>query len=71
MKTVFALALLIGLAACNTRGDRETGRVGESVDTTVTTRRTQDTMIVSSDTTVRADTTVREGEVKRDTAKSH
>jgi hypothetical protein len=71
MKTVFgAMALLIGLAACETRGDRETGRVGESVDTNVTTQTTQDTAIVTSDTSVRTDTTVREGEVKRDTAKS-
>jgi hypothetical protein len=69
MKTVLALALLIGLAACQTRGDRETGRVG--VDTSVTTRTTQDTTIVTSDTTVRTDTVTREGEEHTDTAKSH
>lgn len=69
MKTVLgALVLAIGLAACENRTDRETGRVAESVDTTVTTRSTQDTTIVTSDTTIRSDTTVREGELKRDTA---
>jgi uncharacterized lipoprotein NlpE involved in copper resistance len=72
MKTAFAaLALFIGLTGCDTRRDQETGRVGESVDTNVTTRTTQDTTIVSSDTTVRTDTTVREGDINRDTAKTH
>lgn len=70
MKTVLAVTLLIGLAACDTRTDRETGRVGESVDTSVTTRATQDTTIVTSDTTVQTDTVTREGEIKRDTAES-
>ena len=69
MKTVLtALALVAGLAACGDRG-RETGRVGESADTSVMTRTTQDTAIVTSDTTVDTDTTIKEGEVKRDTAK--
>lgn len=72
MKTVFtALGLVVGLTACGPRSGQDTGRVGEGVDTTVTTRTTQDTTIVTSDTTIRADTTVREGEMKRDTAKSH
>jgi hypothetical protein len=67
MKTVLtALALVAGLAACSDRG-RETGRVGESADTNVMTRTTQDTAIVTSDTTVDTDTTLREGDVKRDT----
>jgi hypothetical protein len=71
MKTALAaLALLIGLSACDTRRDQETGRVGESVDTNVTTQTTQDTTIVTSDTTVQSDTTVRQGEVQRDTAKA-
>jgi predicted small secreted protein len=72
MKTVLtALALVAGLAACNTRGGEDTARVGEGADTTVTPRTTQDTTIVSSDTTmeVDTDTTVKEGDVKRDTAK--
>jgi hypothetical protein len=68
MKTVIAAALLLGLVACETRTDRETGRVdGESADTSVMTRTTQDTMIVTSDTNVDTDTTVREGDL-RDTA---
>jgi hypothetical protein len=72
MKTVLtALALAAGLAACNTRGGEDTARVGEGADTSVTPRTTQDTTIVSSDTSVRVetDTTVKEGDVKRDTAK--
>ena len=34
-------------------------------------RSTQDTTIITSDTTIRADTVHKEGELKRDTAKSH
>jgi hypothetical protein len=69
MKVLTGLALLIGLAACNTRGDQETGRA--AADTTVTTRQTQDTTIVTSDTTVRVDTTTRTGDetTSRDTVK--
>ncbi|HKG33548.1 MAG TPA: hypothetical protein VKB22_07440 [Gemmatimonadales bacterium] len=69
MKTVLtALALVVGLAACNKRGGEDTARVGEGADTMVTPRTTQDTTIVSSDTTVKveSDTTVKEGDVKRD-----
>jgi hypothetical protein len=46
--------------------------VGEGVDTSITTRETQDTTIVESDTTMRVDTdtTVKEGDVKRDTARN-
>jgi hypothetical protein len=71
MKVLTGFALLIGLAACNTRGDQETGRAGAGADTTVMTRQTQDTTIVTSDTTVRVDTTKREGDetTKRDTVK--
>jgi hypothetical protein len=72
MKTLLtALALAAGLAACNTRGGEDTARVGEGADTMVTPRTTQDTTIVSSDTTmdIDTDTTVKEGDVKRDTAK--
>jgi hypothetical protein len=70
MRTVLAAALLLGLAACENRADRETGRVGESADTNVMNRTTQDTMIVTSDTAVDTDTAMREGDVKRDTATS-
>jgi hypothetical protein len=68
MKTVLAALALFALAACGDRG-RETGRVGESADTSLQTRTTQDTTIVTSDTAVNTDTTRKEGEVKRDTAK--
>ncbi len=60
MKVLTGMALLIGLAACGPRGDRETGRVG--ADTTLMTRQTQDTTIVTSDTTVNVDTTKKEGD---------
>jgi hypothetical protein len=72
MKTVLtALALVVGIAACEARGGEDTARVGEGADTMVTPRTTQDTTIVQSDTTVNVetDTTVREGEVRRDTAR--
>jgi hypothetical protein len=70
MRTILAgVALVVGLGACGPRG-QDSGRT-ESVDTTVTTRSTQDTTIITSDTTIRADTVRKEGELKRDTAKSH
>jgi hypothetical protein len=73
MKLLTGMALLLGLAACNTRGDQETGRVGAGADTTVTQRTTQDTTIVKADTTmdVDVDTVRREGDraVNRDTVK--
>jgi hypothetical protein len=53
-----ALALL-ALAGCD-RG-HETGQAG-ATDTTVTTRETQDTTLISHDTTVSVDTTVRHGD---------
>jgi len=64
MRVLTGMALLIGLAACGPRGDRETGRVG--ADTSVMTRQTQDTAIVTSDTTVDTDTTLKKGDVNRD-----
>ncbi|HWN18322.1 MAG TPA: hypothetical protein VNO19_05345 [Gemmatimonadales bacterium] len=71
MKILLAgLAVAMGLSACDSRRGEDTGRT-ESVDTTVTTRSTQDTTIISSDTTIHADTVHKEGELKRDTAKSH
>jgi hypothetical protein len=68
MKTVLTAMALLTLVACGKRG-QETGRAGESADTTVTNRMTQDTTIVTRDTTVNVDTTRKEGEIKRDTAK--
>lgn len=71
MKTLLAaLVLVVGLSACNKRGE-DTGRIGEAADTTLTTRKTQDTTIVTSDTTVHSDTVTHQGNVKRDTAKGH
>jgi hypothetical protein len=80
MKTLLAgLALLgaVSLTACENRAARDTGRV-DAADTSVTTRTTQDTTIVTADTSVDVDTTVKEGDVKRsgtaagrDTAASH
>ncbi|HEY5940629.1 MAG TPA: hypothetical protein VIT87_07410 [Gemmatimonadales bacterium] len=64
------LVVVVGLSACDSRRGEDTGRT-ESVDTIVTTRSTQDTTIITSDTTIRADTVHKEGELKRDTAKSH
>lgn len=49
------------LAGCNNNRANETGRVGESVDTVVTTQQTQDTALISHDTTVDVDTTMKEG----------
>ncbi|HJR16947.1 MAG TPA: hypothetical protein VJ808_08860, partial [Gemmatimonadales bacterium] len=61
MKTLLAgLALLVGVVACETR-NADTGRV-DAADTSVTTRTTQDTTIVTADTSVDVDTTVREGD---------
>ena len=70
MKTVLTALALAALVACSDRG-QDTARVGEGSDTSITTRQTQDTTIVTSDTTmnVETDTTVKEGDVKRDTAK--
>jgi hypothetical protein len=65
MRTLFAgLTLLVGLVACENRGARDTGRV-DAADTTVIPRTTQDTAIVTRDTMVDVDTTIREGEVRR------
>jgi hypothetical protein len=62
MKTVLTALALLSLGACNTRSGQDTGRVGESADTTVTTRQMQDTTIVTSDTTVHTDTTTHKGD---------
>jgi len=71
MKTILAgLAFLVGVSACDGRRGQDTGRT-ESVDTIITTRSAQDTTIITSDTTIRADTVRKEGKMKRDTAKSH
>ena len=65
MRVLTALTLLVAIAACGDRKERVSG----SVDTSVTTRTAQDTTIVSSDTTIRVDTTKKEGDIKQDSAK--
>lgn len=62
-----AVAVLV-LAGCDR--DHETGRAG-ATDTMVTTRETQDTTLISHDTTVSVDTTVNRGDkaTRVDTAK--
>jgi hypothetical protein len=60
---------VVGLSACDSRRGQDSGRT-TSVDTIVTTRSAQDTTIITSDTTSRADTVRKEGELTRDTAKS-
>lgn len=65
MRVLTALALLVAIAACGDRKERVSG----SVDTSVTTRTAQDTTIVTSDTTVRVDTTKKEGDIKRGSTK--
>jgi hypothetical protein len=70
MKVLTGLALLIGLAACNTRsGDQETGRV--TADTTVTPVQTQDTTIVKKETKVNTDvdTVHKKGDMSRDSVR--
>jgi hypothetical protein len=69
MKTVLTALALAALAACGDRGQDSARVGGESADTSVTTRQTQDTTIVTSDTTIDTDTTVKQGDVKRDTAR--
>ena len=70
MRTPLAVALgLVALAGCNR--PRETGQAGSATDTMVTTKQTQDTTLVSHDTTVKVDTTVKHGDkaVRVDTTK--
>ena len=56
---IAAAFALLALAGCD-RG-HETGRAG-ATDTMVTTRETQDTTLISHDTTVSVDTTVKRGD---------
>ncbi len=60
MRLVLSGALVAGsLGGCNS-GDTE--RVGQAQDTVITSRQTQDTTIVTTDTSVTTDTTVRRGQ---------
>ena len=67
MRVPLAIALAFGivtLAGCNKPRDTgETGAAGGmTTDTTVTTRETQDTALISHDTTVNVDTTLKKGD---------
>jgi hypothetical protein len=68
-----AVLSLLTVAACESRpGADETGRTadtGMAADTVVTTEQTQDTAIVTQDTSVDVDTAKKEGDetMKRDT----
>ncbi len=64
MRFVLAAGALAvaALAGCNNNRANETGRAGESMDTVVTTRQTKDTAIITHDTTVDVDTTVKHGD---------
>jgi hypothetical protein len=60
MRFLLTGALVAGsLAGCSS-GQME--RVGQARDTVITPRQTQDTTIVTTDTSVRSDTTVRRGQ---------
>jgi hypothetical protein len=69
MRLVLPSALiLVSLAGCSSG---QTERTGQAKDTVITPRQTQDTTIITSDTTVRVDTTVKRGQgaVPQDTTK--
>ena len=65
---IAASLAMLALAGCDRR--HETGQAG-ATDTMVTTRETQDTTLISHDTTVSVDTTVKHGDeaTRVDTAK--
>ena len=62
--------VVVSLAGCGHHGG-QVERIGPRKDTVVTRRQTQDTTIVTTDTTVRVDTTMRKGQeaVPMDTTK--
>ena len=59
--TLARMLAVVGLAGCGGHGGH-TERIGPAKDTVVTPRQTQDTTIVTTDTTVKVDTTVRKGQ---------
>lgn len=64
MRLPLAVALgVLTLAGCNkNRQNGETGQLGgKATDTMVTTKQTQDTTLISHDTNVKVDTTVKHG----------
>jgi hypothetical protein len=52
--------VVVSLAGCGHHG-QQTERIGPVKDTVITRRQTQDTMIVTTDTTVTVDTTMKKG----------
>jgi len=61
MRLVLAGTLVVvSLAGCGHHG-QQTERIGPVKDTVITRRQTQDTMIVTTDTTVTVDTTMKKG----------
>jgi len=63
MKAILGMLAAASLVACNNnRAGDESGRVGGAVDTTITSRTTQDTTVVTRDTTVSVDTNRMEGD---------
>ena len=61
MRIVLA-AGVVAAALLGCKSNDETGRVGGAVDTVVTSRETQDTTVVTQDTTVKVDTNVERGD---------
>jgi hypothetical protein len=60
MRFIVATALVVvGLGGCSSG---QTERVGTGKDTVITPRTTRDTTIITSNTTVRSDTTVKRGQ---------
>jgi len=73
MRLPVAVALGVrALAGCNKNRENQTGQLGgAATDTMVTTKQTQDTALISHDTTVKVDTTIKHGDktTKMDTTK--
>ena len=74
MRVPFAIALgIVTLVGCNKPRDTGTGETGQAggmaTDTMVTTKQTQDTTLISHDTTVDVDTTKKTGPGMSDSAK--
>ena len=58
--TLARMLAVVGLAGCGGHGGQT--EIGPAKDTVVTPRQTQDTTIVTTDTTVKVDTMVRKGQ---------
>ena len=71
MRFMLAGALVVAaVTGCSRAGEQE--RVGAARDTVIAPRQTEDTTIISSDTSVTVDTTVKKGQgtVRLDTTRS-